>query len=78
MARRAMRQDDNHGAVVQALRARGATVRTISQGDGLPDLLVGYTSPSGYKITVLIEISHVYSVVVVSVCVQLIYKKRPC
>jgi len=42
MARRAMRQDDNHGAVVEALRAHGATVHTISQGGGIPDLLVGY------------------------------------
>ena len=56
MARRAMRQDDNHGAVVTALRAAGAVVHTISQGGGLPDLLCGYESPSGRKYTLLLEI----------------------
>lgn len=40
--RRAARVDANQGLIVQALRACGATVRVISQGDGIPDLLVGY------------------------------------
>lgn len=40
--RRAARVDENQGLIVKALRACGATVRVISQGDGIPDLLVGY------------------------------------
>ena len=40
--RRAARVDENQGLIVKALRACGATVRIITQGDGMPDLLVGY------------------------------------
>ena len=40
--RRAARVDENQGLIVKALRVCGATVRVISQGDGIPDLLVGY------------------------------------
>jgi hypothetical protein len=40
--RRAARVDDNQQEIVRALRAEGAYVRVISQGDGLPDLLVGF------------------------------------
>lgn len=40
--RRAARVDENQGLIVKALRAYGATVRIITQGDGIPDLLVGY------------------------------------
>ena len=39
--RRAARVDENQGLIVKALRACGATVRIITQGDGIPDLLVG-------------------------------------
>jgi len=39
---RAARVDANQKEVVDALRACGAYVRVITQGDGLPDLLVGY------------------------------------
>jgi hypothetical protein len=49
--RRAMRVDANQEQIVSALRARGAGVRVISQGDGIPDLLVGYR---GY--TILMEV----------------------
>jgi len=38
----AKRIDANQNSIVKALRAKGATVRIVSQGDGLPDLLVGY------------------------------------
>ena len=38
----AKRIDANQNSVVKALRAKGATVRIVSLGDGLPDLLVGY------------------------------------
>lgn len=39
--RRAAKVDDNHGAVVQALRACGARVLSLAAlGDGCPDLLV--------------------------------------
>jgi hypothetical protein len=38
----ARRIDDNQNEVVAALRKIGAIVRIITQGDGLPDLLVGF------------------------------------
>ena len=40
--RRANRIDDNQHDIVTALRKAGATVRIISQGEGIPDLLVGF------------------------------------
>lgn len=41
--RRAARQDSNHGAVVEGLRAVGAHVTdTSGVGDGFPDIVVGY------------------------------------
>jgi hypothetical protein len=41
--RRAARTDANQGAIVDALRAVGATVTILSEvGQGVPDLLVGY------------------------------------
>jgi len=49
--RRSARVDDNQMEIVRAMRAVGATVRVITQGDGLPDLLVGY---NGH--TILMEI----------------------
>jgi len=47
----AKRIDANQNSVVKALRAKGATVRVVSQGDGLPDLLVGYKG-----VTALMEV----------------------
>lgn len=49
--RRAARVDANQEQIVSALRACGAYVRIVTQGDGLPDLLVGYR---GY--TLLLEV----------------------
>lgn len=49
--RRAARVDDNQNEIVAALRKAGATVRVITQGDGLPDLLVGYRGE-----TILMEV----------------------
>lgn len=49
--RRANRVDANQTQIVEALRACGAYVRIISQGEGIPDLLVGYR---GY--TLLLEV----------------------
>ena len=49
--RRAARVDANQEKIVKALRACGATVRVVTQGDGIPDLLVGYR---GY--TILMEV----------------------
>ena len=49
--RRAARVDANSEQIVSALRACGAYVRIVTQGDGLPDLLVGYR---GY--TLLLEV----------------------
>lgn len=43
--------DANQNAIVKALRGAGAFVRIISQGDGIPDLLVAY---KGY--TILMEV----------------------
>jgi hypothetical protein len=40
--RYANRIDANQNDIVRALRGFGACVRIISQGDGIPDLLVGY------------------------------------
>lgn len=48
---RAARRDANEIAIVNALRACGAVVRYVTQGDGIPDLLVGY---NGY--TILVEV----------------------
>jgi hypothetical protein len=48
---RAARRDANEVAIVDALRACGASVRYVTQGDGIPDLLVGY---NGY--TILLEV----------------------
>jgi hypothetical protein len=49
--RRANRIDANQNKIVDALRGAGAFVRIISQGDGIPDLLVGY---QGF--TILMEV----------------------
>ena len=49
--RYAARIDANQEQIVSALRAHGATVRIVTQGNGLPDLLVGY---KGF--TLLLEI----------------------
>ena len=51
MSKYARRIDANQNDIVAALRARGAVVRVVTQGDGIPDLLVGYR---GY--TLLLEI----------------------
>ena len=40
--RRANRIDANQNEIVKVLRLCGAVVRVISQGEGIPDLLVGY------------------------------------
>lgn len=49
--RYANRIDANQNKIVDGLRGAGAYVRIISQGDGIPDLLVGY---KGY--TILMEV----------------------
>lgn len=49
--RRANRIDDNQNDIVAALRKAGATVRIISQGEGIPDLLVGFKGE-----TILLEV----------------------
>ena len=49
--RRANRIDDNQTDIVAALRKAGATVRVISQGEGIPDLLVGFRGE-----TILLEV----------------------
>ena len=49
--RLAARVDDNQKDIVEALRAIGATVRVVTQGGGIPDLLVGFRGH-----TVLMEV----------------------
>lgn len=49
--RRASRRDDNESAIVAALRAAGASVAIMDNGDGFPDLLVGY-----HGVTFLLEV----------------------
>lgn len=49
--RYANRIDDNQRDIVKALREYGAVVRIISQGDGIPDLLVAYKG-----VTILMEV----------------------
>jgi len=49
--RHAARIDANQEQIVSALRAMGATVRIVTQGNGLPDLLVGFRG-----ITILMEV----------------------
>lgn len=49
--RHAARIDANQNGIVEALRAHGATVRIVTQGNGLPDLLVGYRGE-----TILMEV----------------------
>ena len=51
LARRAARRDDNERAIVDALKAHGATVVQLS-GRGVPDLLVGYA----HEVWVLMEV----------------------
>ena len=51
MSKFARRIDVNQNEIVDALRDCGASVRIISQGNGIPDLLVGY---NGY--TILMEV----------------------
>lgn len=53
--RRAARVDANQEQIVSAMRACGATVRIVTQGDGLPDLLVGYR---GYTILMEVKDGH--------------------
>jgi Holliday junction resolvase len=49
--RTAARRDDGENEIVKALRQAGAVVRVVTQGDGIPDLLVGY---NGF--TILMEV----------------------
>jgi len=52
MSRRAAKVDDNHAAVVVALRKCGAFVQSLAAtGNGCPDLLIGYQGK-----TLLLEI----------------------
>ena len=57
MSKYARRVDENQNEIVAALRAYGATVRVVTQGGGIPDLLVGYTNPDSLtKYTLLLEV----------------------
>ena len=53
--RRAARRDDNEKEIVAAMREAGAYVKVIND-EGLFDLLVAYTGPSGFEHTLLIEV----------------------
>ena len=49
--RYANRIDANQNKIVDALRGAGAFVRIVTQGDGIPDLLVAYRG-----VTILMEV----------------------
>ena len=49
--RHAARIDANQEQIVSALRAMGATVRIVTQGNGFPALLVGFRG-----VTILMEV----------------------
>jgi hypothetical protein len=51
--RRAARRDDNEKAIVDALERVGCIVQKLTQGDGVPDLLVGV--PSGKLIVIEVK-----------------------
>ena len=53
--RRAARKDENHQEIVQALRALGASVVSLS-APGVPDLLVGWIARDGTRRMELLEI----------------------
>jgi hypothetical protein len=53
--RRAARRDANEGDIIKAMRAEGAYVKVIND-EGLFDLLVAYTGPSGFQHTLLLEV----------------------
>jgi hypothetical protein len=53
----AKRVDQNQAMIVEALRRAGATVTVLTQGRGLPDLLIG-VSHNGRAMNVLIEIKN--------------------
>lgn len=51
--RRAAKRDDNERDIIKALEAVGCMVQQLSQGDGVPDLLVGV--PSGRLIVIEVK-----------------------
>lgn len=51
--RRAAKRDDNEREIIKAMEAVGCLVQQLSQGDGVPDLLVG--CPSGKLIVVEVK-----------------------
>jgi hypothetical protein len=53
--RRAARRDTGEQDIIKAMRAEGAYVKVIND-EGLFDLLVAYTGPSGFQHTLLIEV----------------------
>jgi len=53
--RRAARRDTNEKEIIKAMREAGAYVKVIND-EGLFDLLVAYTGPSGFEHTLLIEV----------------------
>ncbi len=53
----AKRVDQNQAMIVETLRRAGATVTVLTQGRGLPDLLIG-VSHNGRAVNVLIEIKN--------------------
>jgi hypothetical protein len=53
--RRAARRDDNEKEIIAAMREAGAYVK-VNTDEGLFDLLVAYTGPSGFQHTILVEV----------------------
>jgi hypothetical protein len=53
----AKRVDQNQAMIVETLRRAGATVTILTQGRGLPDLLIG-VSHNGRAMNVLVEVKN--------------------
>ena len=54
----AKRVDQNQAIIVETLRRAGATVTILTQGRGLPDLLVGIITHDGDAVNFLIEVKN--------------------
>ena len=54
----AKRVDQNQAIIVETLRRAGATVTILTQGRGVPDLLVGKITHGGDAVNLLIEVKN--------------------
>jgi hypothetical protein len=52
------RVDLNQSIIVESLRRAGATVTILTQGKGLPDLLIGIPTHDGRAMNILVEVKN--------------------